>query len=87
MRLTPAAVEGLKLDAGVADKIIFDDDVPGFGIRVRASGARTWIFQYKIGGRTRRLVLGQVGASSGSLPRRSANPDGRASLLTACSEA
>ena len=62
MRLTTAAVEGLKLDAGVADKIIFDDDVPGFGIRVRASGARTWIFQYKIGGRTRRLVLGQVSA-------------------------
>src|SRR5262249_39678300 len=62
MRLTTAAIEGLKLDTGVADKIIFDDDVPGFGIRVRASGARTWIYQYKIGGRTRRLVLGQVSA-------------------------
>ena len=31
-------------------------------MRVRASGARTWIYQYKIGGRTRRLVLGQVSA-------------------------
>ena len=41
MRLTVAAIEGLKLDTGVADKIIFDDDVPGFGIRLRASGART----------------------------------------------
>ena len=36
MRLTPAAVEGLKLDAGVADKIIFDDDVS----RLRHSRAR-----------------------------------------------
>src|SRR6516165_12364839 len=62
MRLITAAIEGLKLDTGVVDKIVFDDDVPGFGIRVRASGARTWIFQYKIGGRTRRLVLGQVSA-------------------------
>jgi hypothetical protein len=62
MRLTAAAVGGLKLDSGVADRIIFDDDVPGFGIRVRSGGARTWIFQYKIGGRTRRLVLGQVSA-------------------------
>ena len=62
MRLTSAAVEGLELDTGVTDKIVFDDDVPGFGIRVRASGARTWIFQYKIGGKTRRLVLGQVSA-------------------------
>ena len=60
MRLTLAAIEGLKLDTGVADKIIFDDDVPGFGIRVRASGARTWIYQYKIGGKTRRLVLGHA---------------------------
>ncbi len=62
MRLTLAAIEGLKLDTGVADKIIFDDDVPGFGIRVRASGARTWIYQYKIGGKTRRLVLGHATA-------------------------
>jgi hypothetical protein len=62
MRLTAAAIGGLKLDSGVADRIIFDDDVPGFGIRVRSSGARTWIFQYKIGRRTRRLVLGQVSA-------------------------
>jgi hypothetical protein len=62
MRLTAASVNALKLDTGVADKIVFDDDVPGFGIRVRASGARTWIYQYKVGGRTRRLVLGTASA-------------------------
>jgi integrase len=62
MRFTTAALSDLKLESGVTDRIIFDDDVPGFGIRMRASGARTWIFQYKIGGRTRRLVLGQVSA-------------------------
>jgi hypothetical protein len=62
MRLTPVSVSALKLDTGVTDAIFFDTDVPGFGVRVRASGARTWIYQYKIGGRTRRLVLGQVSA-------------------------
>jgi site-specific recombinase XerD len=62
VRFSSATIADLKLDAGLADKIVFDDDVPGFGIRVRASGARTWIFQYKIGGRTRRLVLGKVSA-------------------------
>jgi integrase len=62
MRLTTTSIGTLKLDAGVADKIVFDADVPGFGIRIRASGARTWIYQYKLGGRTRRLVLGQVSA-------------------------
>jgi integrase len=62
MRLTTASLDGLKLDAGVADKIFFDDGLPGFGIRLRASGARSWVYQYKIGGRTRRLVLGTVDA-------------------------
>jgi integrase len=62
MRLTAASLGALKLDTGVADKIFFDDDVPGFGLRVRASGARTWVFQYKIGQRTRRLVLGNASA-------------------------
>ena len=51
MRLTTAALGNLKLDGGATDKIIFDDEVPGFGIRIRASGAQTWIFQYKIAGK------------------------------------
>jgi integrase len=62
MRLTTASVEALKLDTGATDTIFFDADLPGFGVRVRASGARTWVYQYKIGGRTRRLVLGHVAA-------------------------
>ena len=62
MRLTAASLGALKLDTDVTDKIFFDTDVPGFGLRVRASGARTWIFQYKVGGRTRRLVLGNASA-------------------------
>jgi hypothetical protein len=62
MRLTAAFLGALKLDTDVTDKIFFDTDVPGFGLRVRASGGRTWIFQYKVGGRTRRLVLGNASA-------------------------
>jgi hypothetical protein len=62
MRLTAATIDDLKLDSGVIDRIVFDDDVPGFGIRLRASGKRSWIYRYKIAGRTRRLVLGQVSA-------------------------
>jgi integrase len=62
MRLTTASIRALKLDTGAADKIIFDADVPGFGIRLRASGARSWIYQYKIGGRTRRVAIGAVSA-------------------------
>jgi integrase len=43
---------------GKSDQIIFDDTLPGFGLRIRDSGNRTWICQYRSKGRTRRYVLG-----------------------------
>src|SRR5215472_5521599 len=62
MRLLTTTTEKLKLEPGERDKIWFDDDVPGFGLRVRDTGSRSWVYQYKIGGRTRRLVLGHAKA-------------------------
>jgi integrase len=62
MRLTVRSVETLKLEPGAADRIWFDDAIPGFGLRVRDTGSRSWIFQYKVAGKTRRLVIGQASA-------------------------
>jgi integrase len=62
MNLTAATVSSLKLGQGEADRIWFDDAIPGFGVRIRQSGSRSWIFQYKLGSKTRRLVIGQVSA-------------------------
>ena len=62
MKLTTATVKALALPAGVTDKIFFDDELPRFGVRVRAGGSRTWIVQYGIGGRERKLPLGPVTA-------------------------
>jgi hypothetical protein len=62
MNLTAAVVTNLKLQRGEADRIWFDDSIPGFGLRLRESGSRSWIFQYKVGAKTRRLVIGQVAA-------------------------
>jgi hypothetical protein len=62
MKLTAAAVAGLRLEPGEQDRIWFDDDVPGFGIRMRHTGARSWIYQYKLGRKTRRLVIGHATA-------------------------
>jgi integrase len=46
-----------------ADSIVWDDEVRGFGLRVRASGQRRWIYQYRPAGLagTKRLVIGDAG--------------------------
>src|SRR5262245_38306429 len=62
MKLTVRNTAGLKLPAGKIDHIEFDDDVPGFGVRIRESGNRSWIFQYKVGTQQRRIALGAVSA-------------------------
>jgi integrase len=65
MKLTDAKVRKLILPAKVTDKVFFDDDLPGFGVRVRTGGARRWMVQYDApGGRTRRLSLGRTSALS-----------------------
>jgi integrase len=62
MKLTAQSADGLKLQRGEADRIWFDDAIPGFGIRVRDTGSRSWVFQYKIANKTRRLVIGAATA-------------------------
>jgi integrase len=62
MRLTTSTIATLSLGDGEADRIWFDDEVPGFGLRIRNTGSRTWVYQYKIQRRTRRVVIGKVSA-------------------------
>ena len=62
MKLTTQSVAALSLAPGKGDRIWFDDTVPGFGLRLRQTGSRSWIFQYKIGRATRRLVIGSASA-------------------------
>jgi len=62
VKLTAANIRTLKLPPGVIDRVFFDEDLPGFGLRVRASGVHTWMIQYAIAKRTRRVVLGLLSA-------------------------
>jgi integrase len=61
-KLTAATIGKLELPAGKLDHIFFDHDIPGFGLRLREGGSRTYVFQYKLGSKQRRLVLGRVSA-------------------------
>jgi integrase len=63
MKLTQANIKTLQVPAGKTEHIEFDETMPGFGLRIRASGAgehRTFIAQYKIGEKHRRITLGNA---------------------------
>jgi integrase len=44
------------------DKVHFDSDLPGYGLRVRGSGVHSLMVQYAIAGKTRRIVVGKLGS-------------------------
>jgi integrase len=47
VRLTKQTIRTLACPPGVKERTYFDDDLPGFGLRVRAgSGTRSWLYQY-----------------------------------------
>ncbi len=58
-RLTKRTVDALKPSA--SERFVWDNDLPGFGVRVYPSGTRKYLVQWKRDGRTRRLVLGRHG--------------------------
>ncbi len=51
MKLTATTIRALTLPPGVREKTFFDDDLPGFGIRLRDTGSKIYVVQYKIGAR------------------------------------
>jgi Arm DNA-binding domain len=72
MRLTKQAIATLVLPASKSETIVFDEDLAGFGLRLRIGGTRTWIYQYKIGNQHRRVTLGNAAALSPAVARATA---------------
>ena len=59
MKLTTTTVSKRELlPAGKTEAIHFDDEIPGFGLRIREGGSRSFVFQYKLGSKQRRMALG-----------------------------
>jgi integrase len=75
MKLDAKTVGALKLD-GKKDAIFFDDDMPGFGYRLRLGGGgkvlRSWVVQYRRGGATRRFLLGSAAVLGAEAARAAA---------------
>jgi integrase len=72
MKFTPTAITALRLAPDKNELIVFDDDLPGLGLRIRAGGTRSWIFQYRVGRKTRRLTIGNAGIVSLARARKAA---------------
>jgi integrase len=72
MRLTKATVARLSIPEGRGELLVFDEALPGFGLRLRAGGKRTWVAQYRLGTKQRRLTLGTTETIDADEARRRA---------------
>ena len=64
-KITKEAVDGLTLPPIGKREHLWDDTLKGFGVMVTSSGARSYIVQYRTGGRgtpTRRYTIGKHGS-------------------------
>ena len=57
MKFTRDSIAALSLPPGKDDMVVFDDSLPGFGVRLRGKSKR-WMIQYRFGAKQRRESLG-----------------------------
>lgn len=71
MKLTKRSVEAIATAA--KDVFIWDSELAGFGIRVKPSGVRSYLVQYRNSqGRSRRLTIGRHGVLTADQARKQA---------------
>ena len=74
--ITEDSARAFKPAAPKSDQIRFDEKFPGFGLRIRKGEGgrehRSFIFQYKIGAKHRRMNCGKVGKVTAAEARKTA---------------
>jgi len=56
-KITDLLVRGMKSPAA-GNRIVYDSEVRGFGVRITAAGARAFVLNYRVDGAERRLTIG-----------------------------
>ena len=69
-RLTKRTVDTAEVRA--KDYVVWDEGLPGFGLRVFASGKRSYVIQYRAVGRSRHYTIGLHGIWTAETARREA---------------
>ena len=70
MKLTKRTIDEIVTDAA-RDLYVWDDDLGGFGLRIKPSGVRSFILQYRNSrGASRRLTLGRFGVLTADEARK-----------------
>jgi integrase len=60
-RLDAKTINGLDLPDGKDEEFFWDESLPGFGLRMRKSGGKSWVVQYRNrAGRTLKYTLGAL---------------------------
>ncbi len=70
MKITKRSVDALK--PGTGDVFKWDGELPGFGLRVKPSGRKSYLIQYRADGRTRRVTIGPHGVVTAEQARERA---------------
>ena len=60
-RITKRAVDALRCPAGKDRVFLWDEDLAGFGVAAFPSGKKVYVAQYRQGGRSRRVTIGEHG--------------------------
>ena len=60
-RITDKLVKGL-VAPETGNRITYDSEITGLGIRITAAGVRSWVLNYRINGRERRYTIGTYGS-------------------------
>ena len=71
MKITNTSVKNIE-PPETGYRIVYDDRLQGFGLRVTASGVRSYIAEDRVNGKTRRVTLGRHGTITADQARADA---------------
>jgi hypothetical protein len=61
-RLTKRLVDAATVNSFGIETFVWDADVKGFGVRVKPTGAKSFVLKYRIATKTRRYTISKVGS-------------------------